>query len=133
MKKLSARNHRSQSIVNGLTHVMPPVALMFFAHVTAEPDEATRRRQGRGKRVRESCTSNSREARKKEKDDSGLGAWRSYANEHTHGPLGVRTILTMVLEESSTFVSCLHKQIPFASILVNVRKQSLRTHRYRPI
>ena len=42
-------------------------------------------------------------------------------------------VVTMVLEESSTFVSCLHKQIPFVSILVGVRKQSLRTHRYRPI
>ena len=35
--------------------------------------------------------------------------------------------LTMVLEESSTFVSGLHKQIPFVSILVEVRKQSLLT------
>ena len=33
----------------------------------------------------------------------------------------------VVTEESSTFVSCLHKQIPFGSILVEVRKQSLRT------
>ena len=38
----------------------------------------------------------------------------------------------MVLE-SSTFVSCLHKQIPFVSILVEVRKQSLWTPWYRPI
>ena len=35
--------------------------------------------------------------------------------------------LTMVLGESSTFVACLHKQIPFVSILVEVRKQSPRT------
>ena len=35
--------------------------------------------------------------------------------------------VTMVLEESSTFVSCLHKQIPFASISDEVRKQSLMT------
>jgi len=31
--------------------------------------------------------------------------------------------VTMVLEESSTFVSCLHKQIPFGSFLDDVRKQ----------
>ena len=35
--------------------------------------------------------------------------------------------VTMVLEESSTFVACLHKQIPFVSILVEVRKQSPQT------
>ena len=35
--------------------------------------------------------------------------------------------VTMVLEESSTFISCLHKQIPFASILDDVCKQSLMT------
>ena len=35
--------------------------------------------------------------------------------------------MTIVLEESSTFISCLHKQIPFGSILVEVRKQSPRT------
>ena len=29
----------------------------------------------------------------------------------------------MVLEESSTFVACLHKQIPFGSFLDDVRKQ----------
>ena len=33
----------------------------------------------------------------------------------------------MVLEESSTFISCLHKQIPFISILVNIYKQPLMT------
>ena len=33
----------------------------------------------------------------------------------------------MALEESSMFVACLHKQIPFGSILVKVRKQSPRT------
>jgi hypothetical protein len=33
----------------------------------------------------------------------------------------------MVLEESSKFVSCLHKQIPFGSFLDNVRKQPLMT------
>ena len=38
---VSARNDRSQSIVNGLARVLP---LMFFAHVTAEPDEAARPR-----------------------------------------------------------------------------------------
>ena len=36
-------------------------------------------------------------------------------------------LVTMALEESSTFVACLHKQIPFGSILVEVRKQSPRT------
>ena len=40
---------------------------------------------------------------------------------------GVLGGVTMVLEESSTFVACLHKQIPFGSILVEVRKQSPRT------
>jgi hypothetical protein len=35
--------------------------------------------------------------------------------------------MTMVLEESSTFVACLHKQIPFISILLDIRKQSLMT------
>jgi hypothetical protein len=35
--------------------------------------------------------------------------------------------VTMVLEESSTFVSCLHKQIPFDSFLDDVRKQLLMT------
>ena len=38
--------------------------------------------------------------------------------------------IMMVLKESSTFVSCLHKQIPFVSILLEVREQSLRTRRY---
>jgi hypothetical protein len=48
--------------------------------------------------------------------------------------LGVVAVqLTMVLEESSTFVACLHKQIPFISILLDIRKQSFMTHRYRPI
>ena len=41
--------------------------------------------------------------------------------------------VTMVLEESSTFVACLHKQIPFGSFLDDVRKQPLMTPRYRPI
>jgi len=35
--------------------------------------------------------------------------------------------MTMVLEESSTFVAYLHKQIPFGSFLDNVRKQPLIT------
>ena len=39
----------------------------------------------------------------------------------------------MVLEESSTFVACLYKQIPFSSFLDDVRKQPLITPRYRPI
>jgi hypothetical protein len=34
----------------------------------------------------------------------------------------------IVLEESSTFIACLHKQIPFISILLNIRKQSFMTH-----
>jgi hypothetical protein len=34
----------------------------------------------------------------------------------------------MVLEESSTFVACLHKQIPFISILLDIHKQSFVTH-----
>jgi hypothetical protein len=33
----------------------------------------------------------------------------------------------MVLEESSIYVSCLHKQIPFVSILVDIYKQLLIT------
>ena len=37
---------------------------------------------------------------------------------------GVLGGVTMVLEESFTFVACLYKQIPFVSILVEVRKQS---------
>jgi len=37
------------------------------------------------------------------------------------------SMMTMVLEESSTFVACLHKQIPFDSFLDDVRKQSLIT------
>jgi hypothetical protein len=36
---------------------------------------------------------------------------------------GVLGGVTMVLEESSTFVACLHKQIPFGSFLDDVRKQ----------
>ena len=32
-------------------------------------------------------------------------------------------ILTMVLEESSTFVSCLHKQIPFGSLRAYIRRR----------
>ena len=40
---------------------------------------------------------------------------------------GVLGGVTMVLEESSTFVACLHKQIPFDSFLDDVRKQSLMT------
>ena len=36
---------------------------------------------------------------------------------------GVLGGITMVLEESSTFVACLHKQIPFGSFLDDVRKQ----------
>ena len=32
-------------------------------------------------------------------------------------------VVTMVLEESSTFVAYLHKQIPFGSFLDDVRKQ----------
>ena len=39
----------------------------------------------------------------------------------------------MVLEESSTFVAYLYKQIPFSSFLDEVRKQLLITSRYRPI
>jgi len=35
--------------------------------------------------------------------------------------------ITMLLEESSTFVSCLDKQIPFNSFLDDVRKQLLIT------
>ena len=46
---------------------------------------------------------------------------------------GVLGGVTMVLEESSTFVACLHKQIPFGSFLDDVRKQPLMTPRYRPI
>jgi len=36
---------------------------------------------------------------------------------------GVLGGVTMVLEESSTFIACLHKQIPFGSFLDDVRKQ----------
>jgi hypothetical protein len=46
---------------------------------------------------------------------------------------GVLGGVTMVLEESSTFVACLYKQIPFGSFLDDVRKQPLITPRYRPI
>jgi hypothetical protein len=45
----------------------------------------------------------------------------------------IKSVVTMVLEESSTFVACLHKQIPFGSFLDDVRKQPLMTPRYRPI
>ena len=46
---------------------------------------------------------------------------------------GVLGGVTMVLEESSTFVACLYKQIPFGSFLGDVRKQPPMTPRYRPI
>ena len=36
---------------------------------------------------------------------------------------GVLGGIIMVLEESSTFVACLHKQIPFGSFWDDVRKQ----------
>jgi hypothetical protein len=39
----------------------------------------------------------------------------------------------IVLEESSMFVACLYKQIPFSSFLDNIYKQPLMTPRYRPI
>ena len=40
---------------------------------------------------------------------------------------GVLGGVTIVLGESSTFVACLHKQIPFDSFLYDVRKQPLMT------
>ena len=39
----------------------------------------------------------------------------------------------MVLEESSIFVSCLYKQIPFVSILVGILSNYFATVRHRPI
>jgi hypothetical protein len=41
--------------------------------------------------------------------------------------------VTMVLEESFTCVSCLHKQIPFVPFLVGVRSNYFGLRRYRPI
>ena len=42
-------------------------------------------------------------------------------------------ILTTVLGESSTCVSCLHKQIPFVPFLVGVLSNHFGLRRYRPI
>ena len=41
--------------------------------------------------------------------------------------------MTRVLEESSTRVSCLHKQISFVPFLVGVRSNHFGLRRYRPI
>ena len=46
---------------------------------------------------------------------------------------GVLGGVTMALEESSIFIACLYKQIPFSSFLDDVYKQPLITPRYRPI
>jgi len=40
---------------------------------------------------------------------------------------GVLRGIIMVLEESSTFIACLYKQIPFSSFLDDVYKQLLIT------